>query len=62
MPPSTALSGTAIQAGPSGRAVAEQMDADLLAAFQQHLNMERQAHTVLRRSTLVRRTRAARFL
>ena len=35
-----------MQAGPSGRAVAEQMDADLLAAFQQHLNMERQAHTV----------------
>ena len=35
-----------IQAGPSGRAVAEQMNSDLLAAFQLHLNMERQAHTV----------------
>ena len=35
-----------IQAGPSGRAVAEQMDSDLLSAFQHHLNMERQAHTV----------------
>ena len=36
----------AIQAGPSGRAVAEQMNSDLLTAFQLHLNMERQAHTV----------------
>ena len=35
-----------IQAGPSGRAVAEQMNSDLLTAFQLHLNMERQAHTV----------------
>ena len=35
-----------IQTGPSGRAVAEQMNSDLLTAFQLHLNMERQAHTV----------------
>ena len=35
-----------IQVGPSGRAVAEQMNSDLLTAFQLHLNMERQAHTV----------------
>ena len=43
---SSALNSTAIKEGPSGRAVAEQIDTDLLAAFQQHLNMERQAHTV----------------
>ena len=35
-----------IHTGPSGRAVAEQMNSDLLTAFQLHLNMERQAHTV----------------
>ena len=46
MPISSALNSTAIKEGPSGRAVAEQIDTDLLAAFQQHLNMERQAHTV----------------
>ena len=40
------LNTPAIQAGPSGRAVAEQMNSDLLTAFQLHLNMERQAHTV----------------
>ncbi len=40
------LSIPTIQAGPSGRAVAEQMNSDLLTAFQLHLNMERQAHTV----------------
>ena len=46
MPILSALNSTAIKQGPSGRAVAEQIDTDLLAAFQQHLNMERQAHTV----------------
>ena len=40
------LNTPAIQAGPSGRAIAEQMNSDLLTAFQLHLNMERQAHTV----------------
>ena len=40
------LNSPTIQAGPSGRAVAEQMNSDLLTAFQLHLNMERQAHTV----------------
>ena len=42
----TMLQAPSIQAGPSGRAVAEQMNSELLSAFQQHLNMERQAHTV----------------
>merc|ERR1711991_985966 len=30
--------------GPSGRAIAEAIDTDLLSAIQAHLNMERQAH------------------
>merc|ERR1719379_1324673 len=42
----TMLNAPSIQAGPSGRAVAEQMNTELLSAFQHHLNMERQAHTV----------------
>ena len=35
---------TSIQTGPSGRAIAETIDPDLLNAIQEHLNMERQAH------------------
>lgn len=34
----------AIATGPSGRAIAEAIDPDLLNAIQDHLNMERQAH------------------
>merc|ERR1711991_862132 len=33
-----------IACGPSGRAIAEAIDSDLLNAVQAHLNMERQAH------------------
>ena len=33
-----------IACGPSGRAIAEAIDSDLLEAIQAHLNMERQAH------------------
>ena len=33
-----------IACGPSGRAIAEAIDSDLLNAIQAHLNMERQAH------------------
>ena len=33
-----------VPTGPAGRAMAQPMDADLLAALQQHLTMERQAH------------------
>ena len=35
---------SSVRMGPFGRAVAEAMDPELLAAFQQHLNMERHAH------------------
>ena len=35
---------SSVRTGPFGRAVAEAMDPELLAAFQQHLNMERHAH------------------
>jgi len=34
-----------VSVGPTGRAMAEAMDADLLSGLQQHLNMERQAHS-----------------
>ena len=34
-----------IAVGPAGRAMAEQMEREVLLATQQHLNMERQAHT-----------------
>ena len=37
-------SNSCVRTGPTGRAVAETMDSELLAAFQQHLNMERHAH------------------
>lgn len=33
-----------IETGPSGRAIAEAIDPELLNAIQEHLNMERQAH------------------
>ena len=33
-----------IVCGPSGRAIAEAIETDLLSAIQAHLNMERQAH------------------
>ena len=46
MPISSQAKPQSVQSGPSGRAMAEQMDADLLSAFQQHLNMEREANTV----------------
>ena len=35
---------SSIACGPSGRAIAEAIDSDLLNAVQAHLNMERQAH------------------
>ena len=35
---------SSITCGPSGRAIAEAIDSDLLNAMQAHLNMERQAH------------------
>ena len=35
--------GQAIRTGPAGRAMAQPMDAELLAGLQQHLTMERQA-------------------
>ena len=41
---STSTTSSAIQRGPSGRAIAEAIDTDLLNAIQDHLNMERQAH------------------
>ena len=34
-----------VNIGPSGRAIAEPMNPELLSLFHQHLNMERQAHT-----------------
>lgn len=34
-----------VAVGPTGRAMAEAMDPDLLDGLQQHLNMERQAHS-----------------
>ena len=34
-----------VDIGPSGRAMAEPMNPELLSLFQHHLNMERQAHT-----------------
>ena len=34
-----------VNTGPSGRAMAEPMNPELLSLFHQHLNMERQAHT-----------------
>ena len=44
LPTSTSDPATPIQTGPSGRAIAEAIEADLLNAIQDHLNMERQAH------------------
>jgi len=44
IPRSTSDAATPIQTGPSGRAIAEAIEADLLNAIQDHLNMERQAH------------------
>ena len=41
---STSTTSSSIQRGPSGRAIAEAIDTDLLNAIQDHLNMERQAH------------------
>ena len=38
------ISASSIACGPSGRAIAEAIDSDLLSAIQAHLNMERQAH------------------
>ena len=36
-----------VNIGPSGRAIAEPMNPELLSLFHQHLNMERQAHTAI---------------
>ena len=41
---SVSQTNNSVLTGPFGRAVAEAMDPELLAAFQQHLNMERHAH------------------
>merc|ERR1711871_1343542 len=38
------ISAASITCGPSGRAIAEAIDSDLLSAIQAHPNMERQAH------------------
>merc|ERR1719240_1172743 len=38
------IAATSIVCGPSGRAIAEAIETDLLSAIQAHLNMERQAH------------------
>ena len=40
----SSISASSITCGPSGRAIAEAIDPDLLNAIQAHLNMERQAH------------------
>ena len=40
----TTSAASSIACGPSGRAIAEAIDSDLLNAIQAHLNMERQAH------------------
>ena len=40
----SSISASSITSGPSGRAIAEAIDSDLLSAIQAHLNMERQAH------------------
>ena len=41
----TAKHSALVNTGPSGRAMAEPMNPELLSLFHQHLNMERQAHT-----------------
>ena len=42
---SSLATASSVKTGPVGRAMAESMDLELLKAIQQHLNMERQAHT-----------------
>ena len=48
----TTTQSTGITTGPAGRAVAEQMEREVLLATQQHLNMERQAHVAYFAATI----------